>query len=38
MSWDSGVIESAENVHVAYAGPALEILQIFWRVRVTFKR
>lgn len=36
--WDSGVIESAENVHVEYAGPALEsFTRYFWRVRVTFQ-
>ncbi|HPP58695.1 MAG TPA: family 78 glycoside hydrolase catalytic domain [Candidatus Hydrogenedens sp.] len=36
--WDSGTVESAENVHIEYAGPSLEsFTRYFWRVRVTYQ-
>jgi len=35
LAWDSGVVRSADSVHVAYGGPALtSSARCYWRVRV----
>lgn len=35
--WDSGWVESSENVHIEYAGPDLEsFTRYYWRVRIIY--
>lgn len=36
--WDSGQVESGDNVHIEYAGPALEsFTRYYWRVKITYQ-